>query len=35
MSSVLAGYKGTFYQVPVKLGNPKVVAVQAIYVIEP
>ena len=35
MSSVLAGYKGTFYQVPVRMGNPKVVVVQAVYVIEP
>ena len=35
MGLVLAGYKGTFYQVPVRAGNPKVVAVKAIYVIEP
>jgi hypothetical protein len=34
MASVLAGYKGTFYQVPVRPGNPKAVAVQAIYVID-
>ena len=35
MGSVVAGYKGKFYQVPARLGEPKVVAVQAIYVIEP
>ena len=34
MGSVLASYHGTFYQVPVRMGNPKAVAVQAIYVIE-
>jgi hypothetical protein len=35
MPSVVAGYKGTFYQVPYRMGTPKVVSVQAIYVIEP
>jgi hypothetical protein len=35
MGLVVAGYKGAFYQVPYRTGNPKVVAVQAIYMIEP
>ena len=35
MASVVAGYKGKFYQVPARLGEPKAVSVQAIYVIEP
>jgi hypothetical protein len=32
---VLAGYRGTFYQVPVRMGDPKMAVVQAIYVLEP
>ncbi len=31
---VLAGYKGSYYQVPVKAGEPKTVMGEAIYVIE-
>lgn len=31
---VLAGYKGQYYQVPVKAGEPKTVMGEAIYVIE-
>jgi hypothetical protein len=32
---VLAGYKGNYYQVPVKAGEPKTVMAEAIYVLEP
>jgi hypothetical protein len=35
MPRVLAGYKGTFYQVPLREANPRSVVVKAIYVIEP
>jgi hypothetical protein len=35
MPRVLAGYKGTFYQVPLHEGTPRSVMVQAIYVLEP
>jgi hypothetical protein len=31
---VLAGYRGTFYQVPIKLGTPNIAVAQAIYVLE-
>jgi hypothetical protein len=32
---VLAGYRGTFYQVPIREGTPNIAVAQAIYVIEP
>ena len=32
---VLAGYKGSYYQVPAKQGQPKTVMGEAIYVVEP
>ena len=32
---VLAGYKGAYYQVPVKEGEPKTVMAAAIYMLEP
>jgi hypothetical protein len=31
---VLAGYRGTYYQVPIREGKPNVAVAQAIYVIE-
>jgi hypothetical protein len=31
---VLAGYKGNYYQVPVKAGEPKTVMAEAVYVLE-
>jgi hypothetical protein len=32
---VLAGYRGSYYQVPAKRGDPKTVLAEAIYVLEP
>lgn len=34
MTRVLAGYKGTFYKVPVRYGKPDVAVAKAIYVLE-
>ena len=34
MPRVLAGYKGTFYKVPLREENPRSVVVKAIYVLE-
>lgn len=33
--SVVAGYKGKFYQVPLRRGTPNAVVAEAVYVIEP
>jgi hypothetical protein len=35
VESVVAGYRGKFYPVPVRRGTPSVAVVPAIYVIEP
>jgi hypothetical protein len=32
---VLAGYRGTYYQVPIRDGTPKTAVARAIYVVEP
>jgi hypothetical protein len=34
MTRVLAGYKGTFYQVPVRTENPRAAIAKAIYVLD-
>jgi hypothetical protein len=34
MTRVLAGYKGTFYKVPVRYGKPDVAVAKAIYVLD-
>ena len=34
MTRVLAGYKGTFYQVPVRYGKPDAAVAKAIYVLK-
>jgi hypothetical protein len=35
VESVVAGYKGKFYQVPLRRGTPSAVVVEAVFVIEP
>jgi hypothetical protein len=35
VESVLAGYRGKFYQVPLRRGTPSAVVVETVYVIKP